>query len=402
MKRKAYVSILLIIVMALSLLTGCGGGKRVFDDSGNITMSTEYEVYGGDITTIGCIIENNTDKTVSYSHVYEIEKLEEEEWTNLLTVGLEMSSVKELEGGKKAGFVVKTDAIEGTLADGTYRIVKQIGEKYYAAEFEIGKSEYTAETPFGMMSFDSVPADYSADKAISDGCAVLGEKEDLTALISFVEKATLGLPGMVRVAEYNGGEFTLSEIVYDGECYSYTVRSGGEKTEKKYPFMFTDEEAVYLSDCVSNGYLNSFPEAVKVPVFTADKLDLSKLVPAVKELTRANLTGDFAVYGSYSPDNNRYIKVMLENSIIQEQEDKIAYLIGTPEGVKEYGSDDAEGVANQITFAEWLDDTTIIVSFKTFYGINYFETRDTSTGEVLRHSYSESYTIEDGKVTYIG
>ena len=397
MKRKAIVSILLVMVMAMSLvLSGCGG-KRVFDESGDITVSTEYEVYGGNIDTIGCVIENNTDKTITCSHVYEVEKLEGEEWENIATYGLELSSVRELEGGKKMGFVIQTDSL-GELSDGKYRVVKPIGEKYYAAEFEIGKSEINGETPFGVASFDGVPADYTADEAVSDGCVVLGDKENLDAVAVFADKAAIGLPALLRIADYSSGELSLTDIIFDGESFTHKT----ETSEQKYPFMFTDEEAVYLSDCVSNGYLSSFPDAVKVPVLTSEQADLSEIVPAVKEQTRATIAGDSTVYMCYSPKGDRYIRVLLENSIVKVHTDILKYIVGTPDGVKEYGSDDADGIANQITRAEWLDDTTVIISFKTVYGINYFETRDTAKDEVIRHSYSDAYKIENGEVTYIG
>lgn len=405
MKRKVMLNALFVLILVMAIvMTGCSDGKRVFDESGDITVSTEFEVYGGDIEIIGCIIENNTDKAAEYSAAYSLEVLEGEEWTELTSSNTAVdTTLYTIEGGEKAGFAADMTAFGDGLEDGTYRVVKQIGEKYYAGEFTIGQSDITAETPFGMAAFYSVPADYSADSAAADGCAVIGENSDVSAFTAFAEKVGIGLPAMVRIAGYDdAGGLTLTDIVYDGECYNYKVRTAEGVTEHKYPFMFTDEEAVYLSDCVSNGNLNSFPDAVKIPVVTAEQTDITELVAAVKEVTRAALSNNSTVYMCYSPDGMRYIRVLLENSIVKVHTDVLKYIVGTPDGVKEYGSDDADQIANQIVLAEWLDDTRVILSFKTVYDINYFETRDTAKDEVERHSYSISYTVKDGEVSYIG
>lgn len=75
---------------------------------------------------------------------------------------------------------------EETPEAGEYRLVKEVGGSTLYAEFSLGESPYTAETPYGYAPLEELPEEYGIQDLDSDAPQVDGD-----AGVIFTSGATL-------------------------------------------------------------------------------------------------------------------------------------------------------------------------------------------------------------------
>ena len=140
--KKSILTILLCGVMVLGM-TGCGKSKNEFDignksdikiSQNDVIMTIKEGTLTNKSATI--VLTNNSDKNFQYGDPYEIEIKKDEEWHkinielyfDMPAFQLSAKESKEIELNWENGY--------GKLANGTYRIIKEIDYEYEEEKYE--------------------------------------------------------------------------------------------------------------------------------------------------------------------------------------------------------------------------------------------------------------------------
>lgn len=139
---KKILTILLCGIMVLGM-AGCGKEKNKFDigNKSNIKISQNdvtMTIKEGTLTNRSAtlVLTNNSDKNFQYGDPYEIEFKKDEEWHkinielyfDMPAFQLSAKESKEIELNWENGY--------GKLANGTYRIIKEIDYEYEEEKYE--------------------------------------------------------------------------------------------------------------------------------------------------------------------------------------------------------------------------------------------------------------------------
>jgi hypothetical protein len=210
---KRAVAAICCVILA-GTLAACGGAglkrsvysEKDFDTSGDVVMKTEYDVYGSDAPMVSFTIANNTGADLMYGEEFRIEVSRSGRWYEVpFPENLHWNlGADTLMAYETKAHVFMFSMLNYKITDGRYRLVKEIGEKLYAAAFRVGKSPITAETPFGFKPLDGLPKAYSPEEAAANGDIVITQTEIVNAgkFAEFVGKAAIRLPAMVRNVQF--------------------------------------------------------------------------------------------------------------------------------------------------------------------------------------------------------
>jgi hypothetical protein len=370
-----------------------------FDTSGDIVLKTEYDVYGADAPEISYTITNRTAEERIYGVAYSIEVRQNGAWYQVPFPGgtmywIAVGIILEPNGTNADSFSLSS--LDYTFSDGQYRLIKEIGDKRYFADFEIGASPITAETPFGYIALEKLPKEYTADTAAANGDVVVMQTEVKNAgkLTEFVRKAALGMPAMVRIVKYTmEGDPILTDIIYNENHRGYYSRRhdssrdafGGADTgisEMIYSYLITDGEGLYLSDCAGWEATEAYPEAALIQIAANGAFgDLGEAVAITGEMTAERMKWNIARYRVFSPDTKQ----------------NVALYGGLSYGFEGLSSSetrevrDPDGIATEITSVFWLDDNTFILICRTSGSLTYFHAVGNAGS-----GYGTGFTFTDG------
>ncbi len=229
----------------------------------------DHEVYDKSMSAITYYISNESDRDVEFGAEYTIERFEAGAWRTLPVIDdLAWYAIAyHLSPHAVRGDTFSFSIYDCEITDGRYRIVKRVGEELLCAEFSLGESPITAQTPFGYMDLADLPRDYNAEQAAADGVVTLyygkdGEDVNAEKLEDFVAKLEAGAPAMVRLMSYTvEGDMILTDVVYDTRCF--TLRNDATRdefaaekaiTESRFAYLAVHDGAVFLSDTVEMEY----------------------------------------------------------------------------------------------------------------------------------------------------
>jgi len=228
-----------------------------YDESGFIRMYTEYPVYAPGMERISYFIENNGNSDAEYGDEYQILKQDGDKWWKIFPVDdATWNSILNITSPGKTSARRLNIA---TLGKGTYRIVKQINGQPYYAEFSIGESSISPETPYGFEPQSALPEDYGPEAAASKGdlVNVHGEILNPMAFDRFISNITAGAPAFLRLTQYTiEGDPIICDLEYTGEFYRLTTDNSRDAfgipniREEIYSYLISDGESLFLSDCV--------------------------------------------------------------------------------------------------------------------------------------------------------
>ena len=163
-----------LVLLAVWILTGCTA--MVPSPPGDIAqesavrMYTQFPVYDKDIDRIQVIIENGGETNLNYGVEWAMEVQQGGSWKQI-PYAEGYAWIQPLISLMPAGtysYYVSMDMLDYDLKDGTYRVVKEISGEVYTAEFMIGKSTVSADSPFGYVPLEELPEDYSTEDAARD------------------------------------------------------------------------------------------------------------------------------------------------------------------------------------------------------------------------------------------
>ncbi len=232
-----------------------------FDTSGTVVLSIEHEVYDKSVESFNYYVENCGEETITFGAPYTIEVYRDGAWRSLPAaedVGWN-DIAYQVAPGETWGNSFSFFPYDYEVSDGYYRLIKEVGGRLYYAEFTIGVSDITSDTPYGYEELESLPEELDLssmdyDLLISAAGTIIGGNEQRVA--SFLERVSLGTSAMLRIVCYTiEGDPVIHDIIYENSHFLYRRdatrdRLGGteEIEERRYSFLVTDGTYIYLSD----------------------------------------------------------------------------------------------------------------------------------------------------------
>ena len=158
--KKLYLFLMFTLLLLLggcSRLTPSPHGEIPADELVKIT--TQYPVYAKDVKTISFMVENLSDDELFYGVDWRLEKHTANGWMTIPFVenaAFDLTGIQ-LAPGRMKSEILYLKMFDYSLTDGTYRIVKEINDQYYAGEFSVGDSPITDENPHGFVPLEKLP-----------------------------------------------------------------------------------------------------------------------------------------------------------------------------------------------------------------------------------------------------
>ena len=228
-------------------------------DADGIVLKTQFPVYAPDVPFIQFSITNNSGGTAEYGTEWTLERLEDDIWYSVPfkpDVGWTQPLYMLSDGGTASDTMVLS-VLDHKFRDGTYRIVKEINDTFYTAEFEVGDSPVGEDSPLGYQPLNSLPSPYTAEMAEKDGVVILSEDADFSR---FFYEMSIGMHTEIRyVQPDNDGALPLSDLTAEyalGQCriryatgamaeplyFSYIISDGEQAALSAYPTWQENDE----------------------------------------------------------------------------------------------------------------------------------------------------------------
>jgi len=263
---RRWTALLLALLVLTGMLSSCTEyledspyAEDEFDTSGEVVLRVEHSVYDKSVTAFNYYVDNNTDAVLEFGAPYTIEVLKDGRWRSLpLAENTGWNSILYMVmPGESWSNSFSFFPYDYEITDGQYRIVKEIGEKRYCAEFTIGQSDITSDAPYGYAPLEELGKDISGmdcDLVVDAGGTIVGGSEERVS--TFLEQVSLDADAMLRmVCRTIEGDSVIYDIIYENEHFLFrrdaTRDRYAEKKEieeRRYSFLVTDGETIYLSD----------------------------------------------------------------------------------------------------------------------------------------------------------
>jgi len=258
----------LTFILLLFLLCSCSKpepsphGEIPTDEQVKIT--TQYPVYAKDVKTISFMVENHSDDELFYGVDWQLEKHTSHGWVTVPFIenaAFYLTGIQ-LAPGRMKSEILYLHMFDYSLTDGTYRILKEINDQYYAGEFSVGESPITDESPHGFVPLEKLPKKYSAEDALADGVVIRhpdGTMENADRIQPFFDQLAIGYDSQLRLGSFTDeGELVLTDLITEGYdsfhkqtkiCFRRdNSRANGSEIDQKYfEALITDGETIALS-----------------------------------------------------------------------------------------------------------------------------------------------------------
>ncbi|QNL45295.1 hypothetical protein H8790_04565 [Oscillibacter hominis] len=192
-------------------------GKQ--DPGEAFALSAEWPVYDPSVDEVTLFLDNLTGEDAVSSGAFELEVSIDGSWCQLeeRESALWPEEALSIPAGETAALRCRLSNFDlAGIKEGTFRIVTELGGQYYTAEFAIGESPITADTPYGFLPLEELSRDYRPEDG--DGCLISGPQgvENGEAMDAFLKKVSLGVPCQLRVvhAPTEGG-VVLTDVIYE-------------------------------------------------------------------------------------------------------------------------------------------------------------------------------------------
>lgn len=385
-------------LLCLLLLAGCGGGGTApaepdgseqtapAEDLGpapaGLTMELEHDIYDPSLTSYTYFIHNDTGQpTGIFGTPFTIQRKDGGDWADLTVkddVGWDDIGYTLEPGGTMAlrcGFWPYQEAPE----TGEYRLVKEVDGALLTAEFALGESIYTAETPYGYGPLEDLPVGYGAADAREDGVTLftaVGE-EHTQAVTDFLEKVALEVPCQLRTVQDYGQSLPMFiDVIYEDGCFLWRMRSGSDPVvEQRFSYVVTDGTDVYLSNGADWESTKRYDSDT---VFLVPPMAGGSLVPAAEEMTSSRLEGNVTRYKIWSADGIWEASLREEPTVFSVSWRKE----GKGAGGNTYDLQDWDGLETAITGLVWREDDILAITCDTADGGTSRLTFDPESGEL--------------------
>ncbi|HIX91920.1 MAG TPA: DUF4131 domain-containing protein [Firmicutes bacterium] len=424
MKRihTAMISFILLILFVLYISCGCTRSRAEDDyfltreretdvittqslsgeiDESDVILRTQYLVYDPSCEYVQVIVDNYTDEQVRYGEHWKIDQRLDGEWQ---PVEFENYGFNDIGLGADAhsgnAYSCRLSMLASELEEGEYRILKEIDNQVYAAEFRVGDSPVTAESPHGFVPLEQLPADYTSVDAADDGAVVVSQDGSITngdKLAEFFRYAELYYwLGQLRIAqEQADGSLILIDVIRSRperiDIVTDTTRGAdGEITSRYFRFFHVKDGRIYAANFVDFEY---DPE----PFLIIDCPNETETLELLSDYHTGIFARDFTIY-SWSPDGNirAAYRPKADYPII------LSFNNGDDGGRCKVRGGEVDG--SELVDIRWRDANTCIAIVELSGGGYYYEyiqidADDLDSTAVESFAYSsERYTLEDGEV----
>ncbi len=298
------------------MLAGCGeqetdageppAEQETSSGSFSLELDTEWDVYDPSAEEIWCILSYEGEgDPLEFGAEYRLEVQTDSGWEQVPFVeGTGWDSVLyTLHVGESWAFPCVLSLFDYSFTDGTYRVVKEIGDQTLTAEFTLTEgAAISAETPYGFGPMEDLPEDWDTAEAAASGAVVFTEAgmENADAAETFLQKVSLGIPSQLRTLQnYYESWPMLIDVIYENDSFRWRMRTGGELTEKRFSYIVTDGTDVYLSNGAD---WDSTERYDSDKAFLLPSGSGGDLVPAAQELMADQTAGSTVRYRIWSAD----------------------------------------------------------------------------------------------------
>ena len=305
-----------ICLLALLVLAGCGeqetdageppAEQETSSGSFSLELDTEWDVYDPSAEEIWCILSYEGEgDPLEFGAEYRLEVQTDSGWEQVPFVeGTGWDSVLyTLHVGESWAFPCVLSLFDYSFTDGTYRVVKEIGDQTLTAEFTLTEgAAISAETPYGFGPMEDLPEDWDTAEAAASGAVVFTEAgmENADAAETFLQKVSLGIPSQLRTLQnYYESWPMLIDVIYENDSFRWRMRTGGEITEKRFSYVVTDGTDVYLSNGAD---WDSTERYDSDKAFLLPSGSGGDLVPRAQELMADQTAGSTVRYRIWSAD----------------------------------------------------------------------------------------------------
>lgn len=305
-----------ICLLALLVLAGCGeqetdageppAEQETSSGSFSLELDTEWDVYDPSAEEIWCILSYEGEgDPLEFGAEYRLEVQTDSGWEQVPFVeGTGWDSVLyTLHVGESWAFPCVLSLFDYSFTDGTYRVVKEIGDQTLTAEFTLTEgAAISAETPYGFGPMEDLPEDWDTAEAAAIGAVVFTEAgvENSDAAETFLQKVSLGIPSQLRTLQnYYESWPMLIDVIYENDSFRWRMRTGGELTEKRFSYIVTDGTDVYLSNGAD---WDSTERYDSDKAFLLPSGSGGDLVPRAQELMADQTAGNITRYRLWSAD----------------------------------------------------------------------------------------------------
>ena len=305
-----------ICLLALLVLAGCGeqetdageppAEQETSSGSFSLELDTEWDVYDPSAEEIWCILSYEGEgDPLEFGAEYRLEVQTDSGWEQVPFVeGTGWDSVLyTLHVGESWAFPCVLSLFDYSFTDGTYRVVKEIGDQTLTAEFTLTDgAAISAETPYGFGPMEDLPEDWDTAEAAASDAVVFTEAgvENSDAAATFLEKVSLGIPCQLRTLQnYYESWPMLIDVIYENDSFRWRMRTGGELTEKRFSYIVTDGTDVYLSNGAD---WDSTERYDSDKAFLLPSGSGGDLVPRAQELMADQTAGSTVRYRIWSAD----------------------------------------------------------------------------------------------------
>ncbi len=424
MKRihTATISFILLILFVLCIFCGCTRSRAEDDyfltreretdvvttqslsgeaDESDVILRTQYPVYDPSCEYVQVIIDNYTDEQVRYGEHWKIDQKLDGEWQ---PVEFKNYGFNDIGLGADAhsgnAYSCRLSMLASELEEGEYRILKEIDGEVYAAEFRVGDSPVTAESPHGFVPLEQLPADYTSSDAAADGAVVVSQDGSITngdKLTDFFRYAELYYwLGQLRVAhEQTDGSLILIDVIRSRperiDIITDTTRSAdGDITSRYFRFFHGKDGQIYAANFVDFEYDLE-------PFLIIDCPNETETLELLSDYHTGVFAREFTIY-SWSPDGNirAAYRPKADYPII------LSFNNGDDGGSCKVMGGEVDG--SELVDIRWRDANTCIAIVELSGGGYYYEyiqidADDLDSTAVESFAYSsERYTLEDGEV----
>lgn len=424
MKRihTATISFILLILFVLYISCGCTRSRAEDDyfltreretdvittqslsgevDESDVILRTQYPVYDPSCEYVQVIIDNYTDEQVRYGEHWKIDQKIDGEWQ---PVEFKNYGFNDIGLGADAhsgnAYSCRLSMLASELEEGEYRILKEIDGEVYAAEFRIGDSPVTAESPHGFVPLEQLPADYTSVDAAADGAVVVSQDGSITngdKLAEFFRYAELYYwLGQLRIAhEQTDGSLILIDVIRSRperiDIIADTTRGAdGDITSRYFRFFHGKDGQIYAANFVDFEYDLE-------PFLIIDCPNETETLELLSDYHTGIFAREFTIY-SWSPDGNirAAYRPKADYPII------LSFNNGDDGGSCKVMGGEVDG--SELVDIRWRDAETCIAIVELSGGGYYYEyiqidADDLDSTAVESFAYSsERYTLEDGEV----
>ncbi len=424
MKRihTATISFILLILFVLCIFCGCTRSRAEDDyfltreretdvittqslsgevDESDVILRTQYPVYDPSCEYVQVIIDNYTDEQVRYGEHWKIDQRLDGEWQPVKFKNYGFNDIG-LGADAHSGnaYSCRLSMLASELEEGEYRILKEIDGEVYAAEFRVGDSPVTAESPHGFVPLEQLPADYTSSDAAADGAVVVSQDGSITngdKLTEFFRYAELYYwLGQLRIAhEQPDGSLILIDVIRSRperiDIITDTTRSAdGDIKARYFRFFHVKDGQIYAANFVDFEY---DPE----PFLIIDCPNETETLELLSDYNTGVFARDYTIY-SWSPDGNI-------RAAYRPKADYPIFLSfnnGDDGGSCKVMGGEVDG--SELVDIRWRDAETCIAIVELSGGGYYYEyiqidADDLDSTAVESFAYSsERYTLEDGEV----